>query len=648
MRRSSLLTGLCLRVTSAPWPIDGYVLLLPIGSAAYFVAVGMAASVESFPVAIVGICTMVMRWLLGLPVVWGLRLWMGLRRAPLTAPAVVCINAAIATGVNLVTLPILLRFGAYPLILDTGAVTVVVSNVVMLWAELMVISVVAGSIAVREAHAVAIASAAQSFIDAQALSAESAALGLAKPRTLLVDQVLPALRTVSMEATQVRELTVARGRSDVERFVGLAHDIDRVREHDVRQVSRSLAALADQALDAPQMPFEGTLEGEAIAWPPHVRIWRLPAPVWAEHLRKMRLISPAPVLLVALVTSPWLILTTADGWAAWTIALCIGLGVMAVSLCAMAAVVDHVRARCARPSDQPLTVLGYMLPSALTAATVAVLAPSPSAVASVSLAIGLFIELCAEAFVVQQVRIARVVDGVRRVAIGASRDAIVDQIRGMSSLVSTATLRVAEELHSRVQAQLAAVVGLLIGAVRSDDFRIDPVVATTLAEQTLEELSKLVEQRLVPALDPSRYLDQHTQLEGDESLQEIIRRSTRGLTMQDVTLLVDADNVSAESGEQIALILAAAREGVVDAVVHGKAHVVVIRLTQEDGALEMTVDDDGVGLPGECGIGLGTVLIDRRAETVGATWHRVARDEGGTRLALRIPRSIDCREEAHV
>ena len=74
---------------------------------------------------------------------------------------------------------------------------------------------------------------------------------------------------------------------------------------------------------------------------------------------------------------------------------------------------------------------------------------------------------------------------------------------------------------------------------------------------------------------------------------------------------------------------------------HSDASNVWIRLTQRDDEIEMTIDDDGVGLPDEAPTGgdvrLGLVGMRERAHQVGGEFKLSKRKPTGTTVLVRLP-----------
>ncbi|CAN5862373.1 hypothetical protein BH20ACT6_BH20ACT6_11430 [soil metagenome] len=121
------------------------------------------------------------------------------------------------------------------------------------------------------------------------------------------------------------------------------------------------------------------------------------------------------------------------------------------------------------------------------------------------------------------------------------------------------------------------------------------------------------------------------------ALQQHCDRFTR-----EASIAVDfrADtNVPVPAAAEVAL-LRVVQEALVNVGKHARASRVDVRLHHRDGRLDLTVDDDGVGISGSNGTGhdgTGVVGMRRRAELLGGSLLLVARPGSGCRVTLSIP-----------
>lgn len=82
-----------------------------------------------------------------------------------------------------------------------------------------------------------------------------------------------------------------------------------------------------------------------------------------------------------------------------------------------------------------------------------------------------------------------------------------------------------------------------------------------------------------------------------------------------------------------------AQEATSNAIKHGKAGTITIRLEQLEDGLELEIRDDGVGLPDAIpeNAGMGLRIMAHRASIIGATFAARRSDSGGTTIACVVP-----------
>jgi PAS domain S-box-containing protein len=86
-----------------------------------------------------------------------------------------------------------------------------------------------------------------------------------------------------------------------------------------------------------------------------------------------------------------------------------------------------------------------------------------------------------------------------------------------------------------------------------------------------------------------------------------------------------------------------AQEAVTNAVKHSQARKVAIRLRDRAGGLELSVEDDGAGLPAakpKEATGLGLHIMDYRARSIGGTLRLAPGSRGGTTVSCCVPRPL--------
>ena len=82
-----------------------------------------------------------------------------------------------------------------------------------------------------------------------------------------------------------------------------------------------------------------------------------------------------------------------------------------------------------------------------------------------------------------------------------------------------------------------------------------------------------------------------------------------------------------------------AQEAVSNAIRHGKARHIVVGLSERNGCVALTVEDDGIGLPDgwQKGPGLGTRIMAHRAAIIGAVFNLDHNPTGGTLVKCSLP-----------
>jgi signal transduction histidine kinase len=110
-------------------------------------------------------------------------------------------------------------------------------------------------------------------------------------------------------------------------------------------------------------------------------------------------------------------------------------------------------------------------------------------------------------------------------------------------------------------------------------------------------------------------------------------------SMSDVECRFDCSSPARLQNNETALHLyRIAQESITNAIKHGQAENIRVRLEQTDGVLTLTVVDDGRGFvdSGE-GRGLGLRTMAFRAELIGATLEIGPGESRGTLVACRLP-----------
>ena len=191
-------------------------------------------------------------------------------------------------------------------------------------------------------------------------------------------------------------------------------------------------------------------------------------------------------------------------------------------------------------------------------------------------------------------------------AVGAS--AARQRVRDLES--STAA---AEALHATVQSQLLGVAGA-IGSDTPDDLRV----------MALGKLDDVVRTAL-PAIA--------TQLETILPEEEIALLDAPALSSLWPTVAITMQVPNNLPQPALKLINSVVVEAVGNAVQHGHADTVDVQATLWPGALEITVEDDGIGVDTSATDGLGLSAI----RSIASEFSLRPGPAGGTRLDLRLP-----------
>ena len=201
--------------------------------------------------------------------------------------------------------------------------------------------------------------------------------------------------------------------------------------------------------------------------------------------------------------------------------------------------------------------------------------------------------------------------------------------------------RLRRDLHDGLGPQLAALhlqLGTLCGLIEHD-----PPGARALADELRRELRTAVSgiRRLVNGLRPPA-LDE-LGLVG--ALQERVRQYSAGGIRAATDLDAPALRVVVEAPDDLpalpaALEVAAYRiveEALTNVVRHARAHACTVRLALADGTLELTVTDDGLGLPAGPRPGVGLGSMHERAAELGGTCTVGPAPGRGTAVRVRLP-----------
>jgi two-component system, NarL family, sensor histidine kinase UhpB len=194
--------------------------------------------------------------------------------------------------------------------------------------------------------------------------------------------------------------------------------------------------------------------------------------------------------------------------------------------------------------------------------------------------------------------------------------------------------RIARDLHDEVNQSLTGLL-LRLEAVRAHapvDLARELNETKRLANQAMEELLALARQLRPTALDD---LGLKAALAGN------VDELSRGGGVR-ASFEADGDFGDLPADAQL-VVYRVAQEALSNAAQHAGAETVLVRLSRQDGQVELTVSDDGAGFTfDQTSRGLGLGGMRERALLVGGDLRIESRPQVGTRVRLRVPiESVD-------
>jgi signal transduction histidine kinase len=122
-------------------------------------------------------------------------------------------------------------------------------------------------------------------------------------------------------------------------------------------------------------------------------------------------------------------------------------------------------------------------------------------------------------------------------------------------------------------------------------------------------------------------------------LTTALRNLQRELSMSGVSIIFSSESVPASLSQDVMMcVYRVAQESLNNAIKHGHAKEVSVRLRGAPDGLTMTVDDNGMGFDVRTvPRGLGLISMSERVEQLGGTLQIRSEPGGGTRLEVRIP-----------
>jgi signal transduction histidine kinase len=226
--------------------------------------------------------------------------------------------------------------------------------------------------------------------------------------------------------------------------------------------------------------------------------------------------------------------------------------------------------------------------------------------------------------------------GNRRVLCGVVRD-ITQRLQLEAELLAISQRerrRIGRDLHDSVGQQLAALVFAVASLQNKLAARALPEAAD--AENLVGLLKKVTAElrSLARGLCP-------VELKADGLMIALGGLAHSAGSQFGVACTFESDNPVPVHDHTVATHLyRIAQEGLTNAVKHGKAGQVVIRLTASEDQIVLAIEDNGVGIPmpWEQSEGLGLHIMNHRAGILGAALTVQRRAEGGTRVTCLLPR----------
>jgi len=194
---------------------------------------------------------------------------------------------------------------------------------------------------------------------------------------------------------------------------------------------------------------------------------------------------------------------------------------------------------------------------------------------------------------------------------------------------------IARELHDELGQSVTAMRSMAL-SIAQRMRTLDPQ-AEQAARLIAEESSRLYDAMhgIIPRLTPL-VLDNFGLAEALADLVERTRRSHPGVQID-----LHADMADAQLGSEAALALyRAAQEGITNALRHGQAQHVAVRLSPRSGSIELELIDDGVGLNGDWADKKGhhgVRWLAERVQGLGGNFELVPAQPRGVKLTVLLP-----------
>ena len=190
---------------------------------------------------------------------------------------------------------------------------------------------------------------------------------------------------------------------------------------------------------------------------------------------------------------------------------------------------------------------------------------------------------------------------------------------------------VADFLHNRVQSELMVIAMELRSAMTTGAHGISPQI-----ESLAQRLDRL---RSVDVRSAGRQLSPAISTLGLLKVLDELAETYRGQIVVTVSIANSLSAWSHPGTKPVSGPLAVFRiveQGLINAVVHGKAAHVAISVSAVDSGVKVTVDDDGTGLSATTLTGSGSAIIQAWVSELGGRWSLTAIEPEGARLEAVI------------
>jgi signal transduction histidine kinase len=189
--------------------------------------------------------------------------------------------------------------------------------------------------------------------------------------------------------------------------------------------------------------------------------------------------------------------------------------------------------------------------------------------------------------------------------------------------------RLRRDLHDGLGSQLAALTmqaGALRGLIERDPVAAQAEVVELRAQlrAAIASIRIIVHGLRPPAID-------------ELGLLMALRERVRQYNTDELAVDLDAPaNIPALPAAVEVAVYRIVEEALANVVRHARASRAVVRLMADD-AVELTIEDDGIGIDPRAGAGVGLLSMRERAEEVGGRCVIAARPSGGSRVTVELP-----------